>query len=63
MLLIRMGVDFREEWVVNEVKFDNFVGFWIFYREGVIDIFKVRVSKKRYNFVNKVNECKLYVSF
>lgn len=49
-----MGVDFREEWVVNEVKFDNFVGFWIFYREGVIDIFKVRVSKKNYNFVNKV---------
>lgn len=51
-----MGVDFREEWVVNEVKFDNLVGFWIFYREGVIDIFKVRVSKKRYNFVNKVND-------
>lgn len=53
LLLIRMGADLREEWAVNEAKFDNSAGLWTLYREGATDTFKARVSKKRHNLVNK----------
>lgn len=42
-----MGADLREEWAVNEAKFDNSAGLWTLYREGATDSFKARVSKKK----------------
>lgn len=39
----RMGADLREEWAVNEAKFDNSAGLWTLYREGATDTFKARV--------------------
>eukprot|EP00105_Crassostrea_gigas_P041508 XP_019925656.1 PREDICTED: conditioned medium factor receptor 1-like [Crassostrea gigas] len=38
-----MGADLREEWAVNEAKFDNSAGLWTLYREGATDTFKARV--------------------
>ena len=38
-----MGADLREDWAVNEAKFDNSVGLWTIYQEGSTDTFKARV--------------------
>jgi hypothetical protein len=42
-----MEADLKEDWAVNEAKFDNSSGLWTIYRVDSTDTFKARVSQEQ----------------